>query len=316
MFDYWFELDYWLRLVLVSSFIFSLTHISFDFLTKKKSKNYNNSTGAEPFHFIFFRPVLQSIYASITILVLGIGIPSHLGLILLTGAFHFLILLPFYTSYKHSDATVIGPLFQLSPLFTLIVSFMFLGEKISGFDLLGFALMLTGAIFISKKKNGEFKIGKVFWLMLLVSLMLGVHFTFIRYLIDWKHVSALEIVLWNRFGLLAALLLFCIFSSKVRASIKRIKTLKKKTRIMIEVTESINFPGVIIATIAIGLAPTVGIMSATASSSTQGFIFLLVLAAIKFAPQFKKGRADNAKMFLFKLFFLFLILSGIWIVAL
>lgn len=57
-------------------------------------------------------------------------------------------LIPYFVALQQSDASAVGTLFQLSPLWTLLLAALFLAEHPSTLQYIGFAVVLAGALSI------------------------------------------------------------------------------------------------------------------------------------------------------------------------
>ena len=68
------------------------------------------------------------------------------------------------------------PLFQVVPIFVLLLSFLFLREVLSFQQMAGFFIILAGAILISIEKYewGVFRLREAFWYMMLSSFLFAV----------------------------------------------------------------------------------------------------------------------------------------------
>ncbi len=58
-------------------------------------------------------------------------------------------------SYKHLELSIVSPLMDLGPIFTIIIAFMFLGERLNYYQLFGVGLLIFGAYLLeaSHDKN-------------------------------------------------------------------------------------------------------------------------------------------------------------------
>jgi len=94
----------------------------------------------------------QSLYALLLVLVLPF-LPLHLSFGLV-GALYFLSFvlaagnLYYLKSIRHSELSESVPLMNISPLFLLVLAFVFLGELPSRLDIVGIFLLIVGAYFV------------------------------------------------------------------------------------------------------------------------------------------------------------------------
>lgn len=96
-------------------------------------------------------------------------------LILVSGLLLTFYLLPYYQAMKMEDTSRVVPLFQFIPVFTLILSFVFLKETLAVKQIIGLVLVVIAGVLLSAEKieAGIFKPRKSLWLMLLSGLMYG-----------------------------------------------------------------------------------------------------------------------------------------------
>lgn len=84
------------------------------------------------------------------------------------GVFTVLPLYLYYRSLHVEKATVVTMLMQTIPIFALLIAYLFLGEVLSGLQVLAFCLILFGGVLSAVHKLEEvWSFSKVFWLMLL-----------------------------------------------------------------------------------------------------------------------------------------------------
>jgi drug/metabolite transporter (DMT)-like permease len=147
----------WIIYSLISAFLFGLKNI----LTKKFEKEHNVDSQIFPllellvgFVFIFlfffkevnFSKILEFDYFLIL-------------MIFLTGFFFFLFSYYYYKLLKETPISTFAPLMNLSPFFLIILSYFFIGEKISTTQFLGILILIISTYFlehigtIKHKKN-------------------------------------------------------------------------------------------------------------------------------------------------------------------
>lgn len=99
----------------------------------------------------------------------------QIGLIIFAGILLIFYLLPYFEAMKIEDASRVVPLFQFIPVFTLILSSVFLKETLTNKQIVGLVLVVVSGFLLSVKKieGGIFKPRKSLWFMLLASLMYG-----------------------------------------------------------------------------------------------------------------------------------------------
>ncbi len=173
-------------------------------------------------------PMILAIFGGFLTCLIGLGIlvfrgfpsiPSEqLIYLFVAGMLFGLALVPWYKALTLEDASRVSPLFQAIPLMVLAMSYLFLGERLAQWQLLGFLFILVGGYLLSVKELGRgiFRIRKALWWALLASLLFSVP------LVLFKFVSS-DLGFWDSLayeflgGGIGALILFSyvVFSRRV-----------------------------------------------------------------------------------------------------
>lgn len=83
--------------------------------------------------------------------------PQLIPLALLAGIIYVFGLVVFYTAVKKSDVSISAPLVGVGvAIFSLILSFLFLGDQLNAFQLFAFFLLVVGGFLISFKRKAGF----------------------------------------------------------------------------------------------------------------------------------------------------------------
>lgn len=72
-----------------------------------------------------------------------------IALIMLSGALYLGAIFFYLQALQGHEASVVAPFFQASPLFGYVLAYLVLGETLSGTQMLGGALIITGILFVS-----------------------------------------------------------------------------------------------------------------------------------------------------------------------
>ncbi len=157
----------WFVWALLNPIFFNASNYIEKFLIDKRIKN----------------PVTLTILGGILYFIIGviilmfqksliIPIPQLITLII-AGVLLQFYLVPLYKALAIDDASRITPLFQFVPIFSLIMGYFFLGQKLSPQQLLGFLAILIGGFIVGSEKfeKGIFKPRKSLWYMILVCFM-------------------------------------------------------------------------------------------------------------------------------------------------
>lgn len=129
--------------------------------------------------------VVLTLIAGISALFLSIVIVIFNGLswigfepavlAIFAGTIQILAIFAFYQAIAKEETSRVIPLFQFTPPFVLIFSFLFLGEVLTTSYYFAFVLILVGGFLISLQKiEGVFKLRNAFWWMVLSSLIYAV----------------------------------------------------------------------------------------------------------------------------------------------
>jgi transporter family protein len=245
---------------------------------------------------------------------INIGIPAfkELIILLLIGSTITLALLPYIKSLSLDDASRVIPLWQITPIFVLLMAFLFLKEKLTINNYIGFFLLLIGGFLISVKKiKGLFRISLVFWLMLLSSFIFAIGEVLIKYI--YSSQSYWTVFFWILIGQLFSSL-FLLFINSIRISF--LNTLSKINRIsfiLLLGTSLGGFFGRLLYYLAIMLG-SVSIVSVI--GGLEGF-FVLVYALFLslWFPKILREEIDK-RTILIKIIAIFLMVSGLLFVYL
>ncbi|NTU73218.1 EamA family transporter [Candidatus Roizmanbacteria bacterium] len=160
----------WLTLAILTPFLFAITNFLEKFLVEKRIKNALNITILIGFSYGIIGTIL------LVILHFPVLPLTQLLTLLGIGAILILYLIPYFLALIREDASRIIPLFQVFPAMSLILSYLFLGETITGKQLVGFILVILGGFILGTEKleRGIFKPRISFWLMMLACLLYSV----------------------------------------------------------------------------------------------------------------------------------------------
>jgi uncharacterized membrane protein len=110
---------------------------------------------------------------------------GQFALVLAAGVLLELYLLPYFKALELEDASTVVPLFQAVPLFTLLLSWVFLKEQLLLTQYVGFVLLLgSGFVLAASRKKHKRALSVSFWYMMLSSLLFAVStllFKFVTY---------------------------------------------------------------------------------------------------------------------------------------
>lgn len=161
-------------------------------------------------------PLIISIFIILFYKLQWIGLIPTI-VILLAGIIQIVAVFAFYRALAKEEVSRVIPLFQLTPVFVLILSAVFLKESLSINQYLGFILILLGGFFISLKRiEGVFKLREAFWWMILSSLIYGVQAIINKSL--YVKYPYLDLTFYQGIGIFIPTFALLTFSSKSRNS--------------------------------------------------------------------------------------------------
>ncbi len=226
---------------------------------------------------------------------------------LLTGLNYFF----FARALVIEGLSTIVPLIYLYPIFVVIFSNLFLGEKIALLKWLAIILIIFGSILISleRKLNRKIVIKRVFWLILSLAFVQGIIETMDKYAIINLPLSS--VLFYYSLGFLIFNLGFLLVPS-LRIETKRLVS-KLKLSLVIGLKEAIIILANISFYLAIEVAP-VSYVSAIGASQPF-FVFLAVWSLGSLWPNYFKEKIQGA-ILIQKLTSTILIFAGVLIIAL
>ena len=200
-------MDNWIYFVLIAQGIWSVTSlIDKIVISKGYIKNplvYIVLNGLMNVFLIFLLPFVgfEQIKLLDIVIVLVSGISFSIAVTL------------YYKAVQYDEISRVVMLYQITPIFVLILSFLFLGDVLTKNHLMGFLFLLSAGVVISyKKAKQSFKLSKAFYLMLTSALFGAIA------LISAKHIFSVTsfwgAFLWLRLSGFTAL--FVLFVPTIR----------------------------------------------------------------------------------------------------
>lgn len=234
---------------------------------------------------------------------------------MISGALYVLGLFPYLYSLQRSEASVVVPLFQMVPVFAYILGVIFLGEQLSGPQLVGSVLIIAGAVIIAADLTHLRRAridGKVFAWMALASLLIACYSLLFKYF-TVSTGSFWANNFWQYLGYVAVAIvaLVCVpsyrreFLGVVRANSTAILSLNFSN----EVLNTIAKLAVDYATL---LAPLALVW--VANGFQPLFVFVYGLAFSIFLPKFSQERLDRRTL-LQKFCAILIIFAGVSILS-
>lgn len=192
-------------------------------------------------------------------------------LLILSGSFLTFYLLPYFQALQREDTSRVVPLFQFYPIWTLLLSFLFLHETLTQNQLLGFAIVVAGGFLLGLEDFSlkTLQLRKAFFLMLFSSFLYALSniiFKFVTINNFWTNFSYITVG-----SAIGSLLL--LYKKHNRSVLKeQLKVLTLGTGIIFLVNSLLNLLAELLAFFALSLGP-VALVSAV--NGIQPFIIFV-----------------------------------------
>src|SRR3989338_7199951 len=224
------------------------------------------------FDFVFFSTITSWIFFAAIFLFVGAPELSLYSLIPITTGMALIYSYGFYgKALEQGDASAHVILFKLIPVITVILAFAFLGQTLSLNELLGFVIVLAGAIIVSFEKSKGIFI-KGFGMIMIAILMWSVVILVTDY-------GLTKMSFWDYFMLvnlgsaLAGLAMFIIPSIRKQV-IEGIKTARVAKYVWFSWNNALDFFGQMSIKKAFAIAPSAGLI--TVVMQVQSFYAILI----------------------------------------
>lgn len=231
------------------------------------------------------------------------------GIILIIALIEVFYLFPYYYSLRHTDTSVVASLFSLGKLFIPLSAFLFINEKLSVNQYLGFFVLTLSSVILSvdfKKR----KLNRAFVLMFIVSILLSIESVLLKYLYQAGMSWGSSIFWLTTFQFLIG---SCFFLNpknvkELPTAFRNIKSVGK----LFLLTEILSWIGVLTANYALYLIP---VSVAKGISSTQPvFVLIYALLFAKFSPSMFKEYLGKDGVYK-KVILFILTIIGVWLIS-
>ena len=291
----------WIYFVILSEFMWSVTSLLDKALL---SKNYIKS----PFVFIIFNGLMNILL----IFLLPFFNFGKLGIVdisiaLMSGIFLIIGLVFYYKAVQNEEISRVIMLWQFTPVFVLLISFLFLNEKLSSNYLAGFVFLIAAGLVVGYKKiNGKMILSKAFYYLVGASVFISIFYVFSNHI--YQVTNFWSAFMWLRLSALSSIFLLLIPSIR-KEFFETWNAMRKNSRLTISSKMIIDFSAFIILGLAMVSGP-VALISALGSSLAPIIIFLLTTLTTLYLPNLIKEEI-NKKIVLIKLLAIALIIAGI-----
>jgi len=269
----------WFLIALLPPIFWSITnHIDKYLLTKFFNKG---AVGSVMIFSASISILLLPIIAVIHPAVLQKFNPNYL-LIAINGSFYLLATLPYFYALDKDDASLTVPLFQMIPVFSFILGYIFLEENLNINQIIGGIIILVASIFISLNISEIKRIHMkwdVFLLMVLSSILYSLNFIFFKYFVIETNFFIASFWEYVGFGLFGLFLL--IFVKNYREGFISVLRINKTQVLAVNITnEIVNIIAKISFNYATVLAPVTLIWIVNGIQPFFVFLFGIILTVL------------------------------------
>ena len=237
---------------------------------------------------------------------------SGIWILLGSGLLLVLYLIPYYEAMKREETSRVIPLFGFVPVFTLIMSSIFLHEGMGFKQMIGMLIVVAGGFLLSVKRveGGIFRPRAALWFMVVSSILYGIVNILFRFVVHGATVNFWSVLAYEYIGKgIGGFLL--LFIPQIRKSVARQFQMIKKSVGIVIVNDAINVTAETSEAFALTLAtvPLVNIVGAI-----QPFMTLAVGVVLTvFLPHIIKEDIGKTAI-LHKLVSIALMFVGIYLV--
>lgn len=225
---------------------------------------------------------------------------------LLAGAFFLAGLAVFFKAIHQGEVSrLTAAVGGLTPVFILLLSFIFLGERLSQKEIFSFAFLIGGAVLISFKWGGKHKIGDLVKASL-TSLLLAISLVMTKYV--FLHQPFFSGFIWIRLGSFLAAFLLLIPKRNRRIIFQVGQSVKAKGSLVLVGNKGLAGLGFVLLNYAIAQG-SVTLVNAMESAKFV-FLFLLTIIFSRRFPQLLKEET-KAGVLVQKIAAIFLISLGL-----
>lgn len=156
--------------------------------------------------------------------------PRDTVLVLIAGILMYYWISFYFKALEEEETSVVILLFQLSPVITLVFSWLFLQETITFSQFLGFVLILSASTAVSLKETegGGLYIGKAFWYVNISNLLWSIAAVLLKFTINTD--GLLTVIAYESWGVALGGALSLVLFRHIRESfIDHVKRLRKGT---------------------------------------------------------------------------------------
>jgi drug/metabolite transporter (DMT)-like permease len=256
----------WLFPALLAPAVLTITIFTDKYIVGKAVKDYRGV--------VLLQAVMGFIVGTLFWVVTGFPIlsPTDAFIVLSTGVINTFAAAVYFKVLKEEDASYVIFMFQLIPIFVIILSFIFLEETVSARQLLGFVIILLSSLLMSVEDWKKIShVPKSFWLLVLMDLLFALAAVLIKFAINATSFS--QILSYESWGIgIGGIILYVLFPFIRKAFNEIITTVGKRILGIMFLNEGIYVLSKSLAYFAYSIGP-VALVSVL--GSTQVFFGIL-----------------------------------------
>ena len=232
---------------------------------------------------------------------------SNILIAVTAGIFLTLGIVFYYKAVQREEISRVLMLWQLIPIFVLVMSFLFIDEVLTKKHFAGFLFLFAAGLVVSYKKvNGKFKLSKAFYLMLGSTLLISVYYVVSKHI--YEVTDFWSAFMWLRVAAFSGILVLFIPSVR-KQFITTMKNMKREIRGLIGFKMIVDFSAFMFLGYAMLNGP-ISLISALGSATAPMFIFFITIFTSIYLPHLIKENIDK-KSVLTKIMAIALIIAGI-----
>ena len=205
--------------------------------------------------------------------VFAAGISLSLGVIL------------YYKAVQCEEISRVLVLWQLIPIFVLVLSFLFLGERLTANNFIGFGMLLSAGFLISFKKiNKKFGFSKAFFYMLGSAVLISSHYVVAKHI--YSVTGFWSAFMWIRLASSSSVLVLLLPSVRKEFA-QSFNKAPLKIKSLLGTKMLIDFSAFIVLGYSTVYGP-ISLISALGSSAAPIFIFIIASIFSIYFPKILK----------------------------
>lgn len=270
-------------LTLVASFLWAATNHIDKYLLANNNDTTSNVRTLLLFSSLVAGIVISPIWLIICKFHVTISLISFFAL-LIAALFYLIATYLYFKALEKNDASTVVIFFQLIPVFSYILTFIFFKEMLTIREIIGALIIIFSSVIISidfeEQNTGNKKLASI--LMVLSSLFFALYF--FAFDIAIRNSAYNSCAFWYQMGLLLIGLILFSFKENRKSFINNLKANAKKFVLLNLTNESIN----IVANLMVNFANlTIPLALANALNGFQGaFVFLIGVLGVIVLPKY------------------------------